>query len=66
MIREKIEEISVNYEEKMALITSLMYAVDKVANTVGHYDAFRKKLDTVNPLVLLLPNIKIENNLNYN
>jgi len=64
MIREKIEEISDNDDEKMVLITSLMYAVDKVANTVGHYDAFRKKLDTVNPLVLLLPSIRLENNFN--
>jgi adenine-specific DNA-methyltransferase len=64
MIREKIEEISVNDDEKLALITSLIYAVDKVANTVGHYDAFRKKLDTVNPLVLSLPIIKLENNFN--
>jgi len=63
-IREKIEEISVNEDEKNALITSLIYAVDKVANTVGHYDAFRKKLDTVNPLMLLLPSIKGENNSN--
>ncbi|MBU4348188.1 DNA adenine methylase [Patescibacteria group bacterium] len=63
-IREKIEELSANEEEKLVLTTSLMYAVDKVANTVGHYDAFRKKLDTVNPLVLLLPSIKIENNFN--
>jgi adenine-specific DNA-methyltransferase len=64
MIREKIEEISGNDDERLALITSLIYAVDKVANTVGHYDAFRKKLDTVNPLVLLLPTIKLENNFN--
>lgn len=63
-IREKIEELSVNEDEKLVLLTSLIYAVDKVANTVGHYDAFRKKLDTTNPLVLLLPNIKEENNFN--
>ena len=61
-IREKIEELSVNEDEKLVLITSLIYAVDKVANTVGHYDAFRKKLDTTNPLVLLMPNINPENN----
>ena len=28
--------------EKAVLIASLLYAVDKVANTVGHYDAFQK------------------------
>ncbi|PIU29041.1 MAG: DNA methyltransferase [Candidatus Hydromicrobium americanum] len=63
-IREKIEELSVNEDEKLILITSLIYAVDKVANTVGHYDAFRKKLDTINPLILFLPNIRPENNYN--
>lgn len=63
-IREKIEELSASADEKFALLTSLIYAMDKVANTVGHYDAFRKKLDTVNPLLLLLPNIRSENNFN--
>ena len=24
-------------------MTSLLYAMDKVANTVGHFDAYRKK-----------------------
>lgn len=41
-----------------------MYAVDKVANTVGHYDAFRKKLDMTNSLKLLLPNIDSSHNIN--
>ena len=36
--------------------------MDKVANTVGHYDAFRRNLDTVMPIKLLVPNIHIENN----
>ena len=40
----------------------MLYAVDKVANTVGHYDAFRKKLDTVQPLRLLVPDFEPENN----
>jgi adenine-specific DNA-methyltransferase len=63
-IREKIEEISESDEEKSALITSLLYATDKVANTVGHYDAFRKKLDSIQPVKLLLPDIDIDNNFN--
>jgi adenine-specific DNA-methyltransferase len=63
-IRDKIEEISELEEEKSALITSLLYATDKVANTVGHYDAFRKKLDSIQPVKLLLPDIDIDNNLN--
>ena len=63
-IREKIDDIAENEEEKNALITSLIYATDKVANTVGHYDAYRKILDSVQPLKLLIPKIDLENNSN--
>jgi len=63
-IREEIEQISENIEEKAALITSLIYASDKVANTVGHYDAYRIKLDSLKPLELLVPDINTENNFN--
>lgn len=62
LIREKIEEISETNDEKYILITSLLYATDKVANTVGHYDAYRKKLDTTQPLKLLIPHISPEKN----
>jgi adenine-specific DNA-methyltransferase len=63
-IREKIDEISRDDNEKAVLITALLYAVDKVANTVGHYDAYRKKLDTIQPLRLLVPDFEPENNAN--
>ena len=63
-IREKIDEIAKNENEKAVLITALLYAVDKVANTVGHYDAYRKKLDTIQPLRLLVPDFEPENNSN--
>ncbi len=63
-IREKINELSNDENEKALLITSLLYAVDKVANTVGHYDAFRKKIDTVQPLRLLVPDFEATNNEN--
>jgi len=61
-IREVIENISESEEEKNGLICSLLYAVDKVANTVGHYDAYRKKLDTLQPLKLLAPDIECSYN----
>jgi len=61
-VRETIEEISENIEEKEALITSLIYAADKVANTVGHYDAYRIKLDTCTRIKLLVPDIDKESN----
>lgn len=63
-IREEINNVAENEEERNALITSLIYAADKVANTVGHYDAYRKILDSVQPLKLLVPKIDLENNSN--
>jgi len=63
-IREEIEKIAKNDEEKFALITSLIYATDKIANTVGHYDAYRKKMDMVQSLQLLIPDVHAENNIN--
>jgi len=63
-IRERIEAIASDENEKAVLIASLLYAVDKVANTVGHYDAFRKTLDTVQPLRLLVPEFSSEDNQN--
>ena len=46
------------------LITSLIYAADKVANTVGHYDAYRENLDTRGRLELQIPNINYSKNIN--
>ncbi|KKR04614.1 MAG: Modification methylase [Candidatus Uhrbacteria bacterium GW2011_GWF2_39_13] len=61
-IREEIEKITETEEEKNTLICSLLYAVDKVANTVGHYDAFRKDLDMIQSVKLLTPDIDYSNN----
>lgn len=63
-IREEIEKIAKNDEEKFALITSLIYAADKIANTVGHYDAYRKKMDMIQSLRMLVPDVCTENNIN--
>ena len=45
-IREDIEEKyragEINGRERALLITSLLYGIDKIANTCGHYDAYRK------------------------
>jgi adenine-specific DNA-methyltransferase len=61
-MREEIEKIAESEDEKNILICSLLYAVDKVANTVGHYDAFRKKLDSIQSIKLQIPEI----NYNFN
>ena len=63
-IREEIEAIAENEDEKNILLCSLLYAVDKVANTVGHYDAFRKKLDMLQPIKMLVPDIDYSHNTN--
>ncbi|MCL7748767.1 DNA adenine methylase [Halalkalibacter alkaliphilus] len=63
-IREEIEKLTnhINFREKAILITSLLYAMDKVANTVGHYDAYRRKLDSLKEIKLLVPEFKDSNN----
>ena len=59
-IREQIEVYSdINKREKSFLLTSLLYSMDKVANTVGHYDAYRKTMDSNRPLYLRLPELNI-------
>lgn len=67
-IRENIEILhtnkDINFKEYAILITSLLYAMDKIANTVGHYDAYRKKIKQDKPLILSL--IFPNNNLNLN
>ncbi len=67
-VREKIREFykngKINDRERDILITSLIYALDKIANTCGHYDAYRKKLDECNDLELFLPDITDKMNKN--
>lgn len=42
-IENKYSDNKINEREKYILITSLLYSMDRIANTVGHYDAYRKK-----------------------
>lgn len=61
--REYIENLTdVNERERSILITSLIYAMDKVANTVGHYDAYRRIMDSLNPIKFKMPDYNIRNN----
>lgn len=41
-IEKLFEEKIITAREKSYLVTSLIYALDRIANTVGHYDAYRK------------------------
>ncbi|MDR1579745.1 MAG: Dam family site-specific DNA-(adenine-N6)-methyltransferase [Synergistaceae bacterium] len=60
-IREDVETRfalgEINERERALLITSLLYASDKIANTCGHYDAFRQgvKIDRCLELSVPLP-----------
>lgn len=61
-IREDIENKYINNilntRERAILITSLLYAMDKIANTVGHYDAYRKSGDLEKKLELQMLDLK--------
>ena len=39
-----LERKAINEKEFYILLSSLLYSVDRVANTVGHYDAYRKNV----------------------
>lgn len=54
-IRYKANEL--NEREKAYLITSLLYAMDHIANTVGHYDAYRMDGDLNKKLILKMLNV---------
>ena len=61
-IRENIESEylnnNINSRERAILITSLLYAMDKIANTVGHYDAYRKNGSLDKELELFMLDLK--------
>lgn len=44
-INAKANNGLLNQREEAILITSLLYSMDKVANTCGHYDAYRKGVE---------------------
>ena len=56
-VRESIENLDINERERAILITSLLYAMDKIATTCGHYDAFRKGAKLANKLTLAMPQL---------
>ena len=63
-IREDIENRydnnEINEKERAILITSLLYAADKIANTCGHYDAYRKGAEYNDNFVMEVPEIDEE------
>lgn len=67
-IRQDIEDRfikkDINERERALLITSLLYGMDKIANTCGHYDAYRQGVKFEKHLELSVP--QPEENLNEN
>lgn len=57
-IRLEIEAMNLTWEDKCVLLTSLIYALDKVDNTLGHYVAYLSDWSarSFNDLELKLPN----------
>lgn len=68
-IRQDIENRKnvndINNREYAILITSLLYAMDRIANTCGHYDAYRKNIDLSNQ-VLEMRMLSAQKGLNKN
>lgn len=56
-IRDKIEEYNLPWEDKCVLMTSLIFAMDSVDNTLGHYAAYLAGWSdrSYNDIVLKLP-----------
>lgn len=65
-IREDIERLyteeKINFRERAILITSLLYGMDRIANTCGHYDAWRQGTALTAELELRFPDISHGNN----
>ena len=41
-LENKISKKEINYKEYYILLSSLLFSIDRIANTCGHYDAYRK------------------------
>ena len=71
-IRENIENESrsgkINIRERAMLITSLLYGIDKIANTCGHYDAYRKNAELPESFTMCVPepNANLKHNRCFN
>ena len=68
-IEDKFNSGDINARERALLITSLLYAMDKIANTCGHYDAYRQGVEFEKHLELYVPQPEPdvnENNVCYN
>ena len=63
-IERKFKHDELNERERALLITSLLYAMDKIAKTCGHYDAYRKGVEFDLHLEMFVPLARHDNNPN--
>ena len=61
-IERKFRHNELNERERALLITSLLYAMDKIAKTCGHYDAYRKGVEYDLHLEMYVPQARHDNN----
>lgn len=68
-IEDRYSRNMLNSRERALLITSLLYGMDKIANTCGHYDAYRQGVEFDKHLELPVPKPDMylnKNNVCYN
>lgn len=69
-IRDDIDKLyidkKINKREKSILICSLIYSIDKIANTVGHYDSYRKNGNLNQILHMQIPHLDMDKYNNNN
>lgn len=63
-IERNFKQGKINARERAILITSLLYAMDKIAMTCGHYDAYLQGAKYENSLELYVPLAEVKNNAN--
>lgn len=62
IFEESFQAGAINERERALLITSLLYAMDKIANTCGHYDAYIQGAAYEKSLELCVPAAQVNNN----
>lgn len=51
----------INERERAILVTALLYAMDRVANTCGHYDSYRRGITSYRRMEIHLPEVPLKN-----
>ena len=63
-IERRFKSGEMNFKERSILIMSLIYAMDRIAKTCGHYDAYRKNVQFDEHLEMKMPVLANHNNPN--